>query len=134
MFHQLLLFYLIIPIFWYDGPIMRDTIKKHSDFAMDDTDQLARSAGFLIRARPTIFPNDARYGLIVTKRTFRHAVDRNRAKRLLRAWLHHCERALDPTKDYVFIARPTILTWTRNDGIGAMKKALRYLQKTDVKH
>lgn len=110
---------------------MRNTIKKHIDFAMTDDDLVARSAGFLVRTRQTRFPGDARYGLIVTKRTFRHAVDRNRAKRLLRVWIRHCDAAMRPDMDYIFIARPSILKWMPSDGIGAMKKALRYLGKID---
>ncbi|MDE6477898.1 MAG: ribonuclease P protein component [Alphaproteobacteria bacterium] len=99
---------------------------------MTETDLSARCAGFLIRARATRFPGDARYGLVATKKTFRHAVDRNRAKRMLRVWIRHNESWLDDDRDYVFIARPSILTWGRTDGQVAMKKALRYLRKQKI--
>ena len=72
----------------------RDTIKKHSDFLAGENDPTARCAYFLVRAKPAKYPNDARYGLIVTKKTFKHAVDRNRAKRLIRDWIAYNEKML----------------------------------------
>ncbi|MBQ8294700.1 MAG: ribonuclease P protein component [Alphaproteobacteria bacterium] len=108
---------------------MRDTIKAHKDFLMADGDPSARSAFFLIRAKTARFADNPRYGLTVTKRTFRHAVDRNRAKRLLRDWVRFNEKLLRPDLDYVFIARRAILDATRTDGRVAMKKALNYLRK-----
>jgi len=109
---------------------MRDTIKNHKDFAAGENDPTARSALFLVRAKPAKFPDDARYGLIVTKRTFKLAVDRNRAKRMLRDWLRFNEKWLRPELDYIFIARRAILNASRLDGRVAMKKALRYIYKT----
>ena len=47
---------------------MRDTIKKHEDFAAGDNDPVAKSPYFLIRAKRAKIQNDARYGLIVTKK------------------------------------------------------------------
>ncbi len=113
---------------------MRDTIKKHTDFIAADTDVTARAAGFIIRARPTRFADGGRYGLVTTKRTFRHAVDRNRARRRLRAWIGACEKMLKPGWDYIFIARPSILNWSHTDAMVAMGKALHYLshQKKSV--
>lgn len=108
---------------------MRDTIKRHIDFSITDADQMARSAGFLVRMRPTRFPGRARYGLVVTKRTFRHAVDRNRAKRLLRVWIRATDKMMRPEFDYIFIARPDILKWSTNDGVGAMRRALNFLRR-----
>lgn len=106
---------------------MRNTIKNHNDFAMGDNDPTARSAMFFIRSKPAKFPDDPRYGLIVTKKTFKFAVDRNRAKRLLRDWIAYNEKLMRGDADYVFIARRAILNATRADGRVAMKKALRYL-------
>ena len=108
---------------------MRNTIKKHADFAMTDNDLMARSAFFLVRAKPAKFDGDARYGLIVTKRLYKHAVDRNRAKRLLRDWIAFNERYMAPDMDYIFIARGLTLTATRDDGRTAMRKALHYIAK-----
>ena len=114
--------YLTLLIMCYDMPVMiRDTIKKHDDFIAGENDQTARCAYFLIRAKITKWPDAPRYGLIVTKKTFKHAVDRNRAKRMLRDdW------------DYVFVARRDILGATRTDGRVAMKKALNYLRKQNI--
>lgn len=107
----------------------RDTIKKHEDFLMSPDDMTARCAFFLVRAKPTLFPGDARYGLVATKKTFKPAVQRNRAKRLLRDWIAYHENMLMPEYDYVFIARAAILDATRTDGRTAMRKALHYLTR-----
>lgn len=112
-----------------DHTMIRDTIKNHADFAMEASDPVAKSAFFLIRAKNAKIPDDARYGLIVTKKTFKHAVDRNRAKRLLRDWIAFNEKYLNTNWDYVFVARRDILNATRTDGRVAMKKALKFLLK-----
>ena len=91
---------------------MRNTIKNHKDFTIENEDATARCAYCLIRARHIRFPGDPQYGLVVTKRTFRNAVDRNRAKRLLREWIRQNERHMRDDLDYVFIARSMILTAT----------------------
>jgi len=106
---------------------MRNTIKQHRHFLVAETDETARSAFFLIRMRAARVPDDPQYGLIVTKRMFKHAVDRNRAKRLLRDWIAYNEKWMRPDRDYIFIVRRDILNATRTDGRVAMKKALRYL-------
>lgn len=110
----------------------RDTIKNHIDFAMGENDPTARCAYFLVRAKPAKFPDDARYGIIVTKKTFKHAVDRNRAKRLLRDWIAFNEKMMRPEWDYVFIIRRAILDADRTAGRVAMKKALHYLRKQEI--
>ena len=110
----------------------RDTIKNHADFAMAENDPVAKSAYFLVRAKPAKFPGDARYGMIVTKKTFKHAVDRNRAKRMLRDWLAFSEHMMHPEWDYVFIIRRAILDADRTSGRVAMKKALNYLRKQEI--
>ncbi|MDW2958911.1 MAG: ribonuclease P protein component [Alphaproteobacteria bacterium] len=110
----------------------RDTIKNHTDFAMGENDPTARCAYFLVRAKTAKFPNDARYGIIVTKKTFKHAVDRNRAKRLLRDWIAFNEKMMRPEWDYVFIIRRAILDADRTAGRVAMKKALHYLRKQEI--
>ncbi len=110
----------------------RNTIKNHNDFAMGANDPVAKSAYFLVRAKMAKFPDDARYGLIVTKKTFKHAVDRNRAKRMIRDWIAFNERMLRPEWDYVFVIRRAILDADRTSGRVAMKKALNYLRKQNV--
>lgn len=112
--------------------MIRDTIKKHDDFAVGTNDPTARCAYFLVRAKKAKYENDARYGIIVTKKTFKHAVDRNRAKRVLRDWIAYNEELLHPEWDYVFVVRRDILSADREEGRLAMKKALNYLQKQTI--
>lgn len=109
---------------------MRDTIKKHIDFAITDQDLNARSVYFFVRAKPVKHPDNPRYGIVATKRTFRHAVDRNRAKRLLRDWIRFNEWRMCDDMDYIFIARHPILIAKRTDGRVAMRKVLHYIKKT----
>lgn len=108
---------------------MRDTIKKHTDFLAPEDSPVAKSAFFVVRTIPTKTPGAPRYGLKVTKRVFKFAVHRNRAKRLLRDWIRFNDTLMLPEYDYVFISRAAILTATRDDGREAMRKALAYLKK-----
>ncbi|MBO5705223.1 MAG: ribonuclease P protein component [Alphaproteobacteria bacterium] len=112
--------------------MIRNTIKKHTDFLAGDKDPSARCVYFLIRIKAAKNTDDARYGLVVTKKTFKHAVDRNRAKRLLRDWIAFNEKMMRADCDYIFIARRAILDASREDGRVAMKKALHYLRKQDL--
>ena len=112
---------------------MRNTIKKHQDFLTTDIDPSARSAYFVIRAKKAKFPNDPRIGFMATKRTFKLAVERNRAKRLLRDWVHYSEDLLAPQYDYIFIAYSGILSATRDQGRLAMTKALGHIMNKYAK-
>ncbi len=107
----------------------RNTIKNHSDFIAGESDPVARCAYFLVRTKPAKYTDDARYGLVVTKKTFKHAVDRNRAKRMIRDWIAYNENIMCNDLDYIFIIRHDILDATRESGRTAMKKALHYLKK-----
>ena len=89
----------------------------------------AKTPLFIAKCRPTLFPGDARYGLIVTKKTFKHAVKRNRAKRLLRVWIGENEKLLRDDMDYVFIARGAILDASLQDGVKTMASALKTINK-----
>jgi ribonuclease P protein component len=106
---------------------MRKTIKNHRDFMMPPDAPRASNDVFTVRACPTRFPGDARYGLVVTKRTFRHAVRRNRAKRLLRVWIRANDAIMSPDMDYIFIARAPILETNHDDGIKIMENAIKKL-------
>lgn len=108
---------------------MRDTIKKHTDFLMSETDPSARSAYFIVRAKKARFADNPRVGFTATKHTFRFAVQRNRAKRLMRDWVRFCSDLLAPEFDYVFIARPPILEASRDSGRDAMFKALQHITR-----
>ena len=108
---------------------MRDTIKKYKDFARAETDVTFPTPSFVARARPTRFSGGARYGLIATKKTLKHATDRNRAKRLLRVWLRANESMMSPEMDYIFIARAPILEATLPEGAAMMKRALKFVNR-----
>ena len=108
---------------------MRDTIKSHSDFHTTDADPVARASFFFVRAKPARFPDNPRIGFMATKHTFKLAVERNRAKRLLRDWVHFHRRLLAPEFDYIFIARHMILGATRPAGRVAMEKALGHIMR-----
>jgi ribonuclease P protein component len=110
----------------------RNTIKKHSDFVAGESDPMARCAYFLVRAKPAKYQDDARYGLIVTKKTFKHAIDRNRAKRMIRDWIAYNENMMRSDWDYIFIIRRDILDTDRESGRTAMKKALQYLKNQEI--
>lgn len=99
---------------------------------MGENDPTARCAYFLVRAKPAKFPDNARYGMIVTKKTFKHAVDRNRAKRMMRDWIAFNEKMMRPEWDYVFIIRRAIMNADRTSGRVAMKKALNFLRKQEI--
>ncbi len=107
---------------------MRDTIKKHSDFGTrDDGAPVFKCALFMARDMPTKFPGDARYGIMAPKKTHKRAVDRNRAKRLMRVWLRANEELMSPERDYVFIVRTDILTGTLKEGTNCVKRAIKKL-------
>ena len=110
----------------------RDTIKNHADFVAGENDPTARCAYFLIRAKAAKYPDNPKYGLIVTKKTFKHAVDRNRAKRLIRDWIAHNEKMMRDTWDYIFVIRRDTLNADRESGREAMRKALHYLKKQEI--
>ena len=115
--------------------MIRDTIKNHSDFIAGGNDPTARSAFFLVRAKPAKYPDDARFGLIVTKKTFKHAVDRNRAKRLIRDWIAYNEKMMRDDWDYIFIDYQNKLgkgAEAIDSGREAMRKALHYLRKQEI--
>ena len=82
--------------------LMRNTIKYHEDFITPRDFPYELMELFTIRTKLAKFPDDPRYGLVVTKRNFRYAVQRNRVKRLLRDWIAFNEKYMCPDLDYVF--------------------------------
>jgi len=109
---------------------MRNTIKNHDDFQMNPDFPRAVNDLFSIRTKLAKFKYDPRYGVIANKRHFRHAVQRNRAKRLLRDWMRFASEYMCPDLDYVFFARQAILdeNVTREMGRKLMVKALRSIK------
>lgn len=111
---------------------MRNTIKNHKDFLMSDANPTARHAFFLIRAKPAKLQNDARFGIITTKKTLKLAVHRNLAKRKLRDWILANEKDMRQDWDYVFIVRRAIIDANREEGRDAMRRALRYIGRENA--
>ncbi len=107
----------------------RKTIRNHSDFLTVREDPVAHTDCFVAKAKSAKFINDARFGLIAAKKTFKLAVHRNRAKRLLRDWISFNEDLMLPDMDYIFIARLPILDCKREDGRAQMRKALEKIAK-----
>jgi len=103
----------------------RKTIRNHKDFIVSHDDPAVMCQCFVVKAKP-MAKTDARYGIVASKRTFKLAVQRNRAKRLLRDWIAANEDLMLPDMDYIFIAREAILDCTREIGreqmVGSLKK------------
>ena len=100
---------------------MKNTIKSHQNFDFGNCKPCIMPA-LLMKFREKKFET-GQYGLIASKRTFKLAVDRNRAKRLLRDWIQ--QNKLPKDFDILFIARSQILETAQKEGIVQMKKALR---------
>jgi len=107
----------------------RKTILNHRDFLTVREDPVVFADCFVAKAKSAKFIGDARFGLVATKKTFRLAVHRNRAKRLLRDWIAFNEDLMLPDMDYIFIARSPILDCNREDGRNQMRKALKKIAK-----
>jgi ribonuclease P protein component len=88
----------------------------------------------ILKAVPARKPGDARYGLIASKRVFKLAVQRNRAKRLIRDWIAFNEHLLSKDLDYVFILQKSILEAKREDGRKHIANALGRILKLYKKH
>jgi ribonuclease P protein component len=106
----------------------RKTIRNHKDFIVSHDNPAVANQYFFTKAKP-MAKSDARYGIIAPKRTFKLAVQRNRAKRLLRDWIAYNEDLMLPNLDYVFIARAAILDCTREIGRDKMANALKKISK-----
>jgi ribonuclease P protein component len=110
---------------------MRNTIKAHKDFQTPRDFPFAVTDLFSVHTKLAKYPDDPRYGLVVTKKNFRFAVKRNRVKRLLRDWIAFADDYMCPDLDYVFFARPDILSdaVTREIGRAAMVSALKTIKR-----
>ena len=114
---------------------MRNTIKNNRDFHTERSFPFAATDWFSVHTKVAKFPNDPRYGLMVTKRNFRYAVQRNRAKRLLRDWIRYADEYMCPDLDYIIFARAPILNKdvTREIGRRAMVHAFKYIKNQNDK-
>ena len=115
--------------------IMRNTIKNHLDFKTDRECPYSANDLFSVHTKPAKFADDPRYGLVVSKRNFRFAVQRNRVKRLLRDWIRFADEYMCADLDYVFFARVPILDKevTREIGRDAMVRALESIKNQNDK-
>lgn len=88
---------------------MRKILKKHSEFLKDTGFNNIKTEFFILKTRPCIFKKDPRYGIITTKKVFKLAIERNRAKRRLKASLIILNEKLSDELDYIFILKKSIL-------------------------
>lgn len=107
----------------------RKTIRNHKDFIVPRDCISARSDLFLIKTKTAKIPGDARYGIVVSKHNFKSAVQRNRAKRLLRDWIAYNEDLMNQNLDYIFIVNNTILDVNRDLGRAKVKSAFEKITK-----
>ncbi len=112
----------------------RKTILKHSDFLTPNDCIVGRSEYFIVKTKLTQTPEDPRYGIVVSKRVFKLAVQRNRAKRLLRDWIAYNEKLMLPCLDYIFIANAKIMDAPRDQGRERMRRALRKISRVYRRH
>jgi len=106
----------------------RKTIRSHRDFLTTADDKVVINHFFITKMKK-MAKKDPRYGVIASKRTFKIAVQRNRAKRLLRDWVAFNEDLMLPNMDYIFIARDAILECSREVGRRKVKNALKKVSK-----
>ena len=104
---------------------MKNTIKSRKNFNFDDAAVIVLPA-LVVKYRKRLM-KVGEYGIIASKRTFATAVRRNRARRLIREWMSHCDR---PNRfDILFVARTKILETGLTAGVGQMAKALGKIKK-----
>ena len=107
----------------------RKTIRKHMDFITPPDCLMARGSFFVIKTKPAKIPNDARYGLVVTKKSFKLATQRNHVKRLIRDWIAYNQDLMSPELDYIFILNPSVLDKNRENGRKEIQKAFEKILK-----
>lgn len=107
----------------------RKTIRQHNDFFTPRDCISGRSDYFTVKTKTAKYVNDPRYGIVVTKRYFKLAVDRNRAKRVLRDWIANNEHLMVKDLDYIIIANKEICTVTRDEGRDLMAKVFKKIAK-----
>lgn len=107
----------------------RKTIRNHADFLVPQNSPWTRNACFNTKVRPVKFQDSPRYGIVVSKRLFKLATERNRAKRLLRDWIAYNEDLMQPEFDYIFIANDEILGCSREMGRKLMENAINKISK-----
>ena len=109
----------------------RKTIRNHLDFLTPRDGVHVCTDCAVVKVKPAKYADDARYGLIVSKKMFKKAVQRNRAKRLLRDWIAYSEDLMLDKYDYIFISRANILECSRDLGRREIKYALKKIIKME---
>jgi ribonuclease P protein component len=107
----------------------RKTIRNHLDFVCPRNTIAAHCSFCVVKAKPVRANVDARYGLVASKRIFRLATQRNRAKRLMRDWIAYSEDFMSPQYDYIFILNSKILETVRKKGRNKTKNCLKKINK-----
>lgn len=103
---------------------MRKTLKKHSDFLKDTGFKDIKTNIFILKIRPCIFEKDPRYGIVTTKKTFKLAIERNRARRIMRASLNIFNKKLSEKSDYIFILKKSILDINFKDLLKTLEESI----------
>jgi len=112
----------------------RKTIRSHADFLSPRNGFFVKNSCFSVKARPAKYQDSPRYGIVTSKRLFKLATARNRAKRLLRDWIAYNEDLMMPEFDYVFIADDEVLNCSRDMGRDLMEKAITKISKIYEKY
>lgn len=107
----------------------RKTIRNHNDFLMPRNGLVARNDFFMVRAKTAKFSDSPRYGIVVTKKKFKLATERNHVKRLLRDWIAYNEDLMLNNLDYTFIASGVALDISREKGREYIKSALKKITR-----
>ena len=112
----------------------RKTIRNHNDFFVPKNGLVARNDYFVVKAKAAKFSDSPRYGIVVTKKIFKLATIRNRAKRVLRDWVAHNEDLMIDVLDYVVIASDKLLICSHEDGRNYMQDAMKKISEIYKKH
>ena len=106
---------------------MKNTLKENKDFRR----LYGRGKRYVGPALVTyVMRNRAGYcriGITASKKTFRHAVERNRVRRIIRAAFYECSREITCGYDIVFVARSRTLELKSCDMAAIMKRHLSAL-------
>lgn len=113
---------------------MKNTLKENRDFRR----LYGRGKRYVGPALVTyVMRNRAgccRIGITAGKKTFRHAVERNRVRRIIRAAFSECSGSVTGGYDIVFVARSRIIELNSRELAALMKRQLDALGCLDEKN
>ncbi len=84
---------------------------------------------FIMKIKPARIPGFSRFGVASPKKTFKLAIHRNRARRLLRDWIAFNKDFFSGDYDYIFIARAQTLNCNRETGRKLVYDAIKKMAK-----